>query len=479
VAAGNADTAAAAVEVLRAGGNAVDAVVAAGFAAGVSEPALSSLGGGGFLLAALAGGPVELFDFFVTIPGHDRAPGDVPASPDPVTVHFAGADQVFSAGWGSVAVPGCLDGYLHAHRRRGRLPLAEVVAPAGRLAARGAVLDPTQASLLRLLGQILLRSPEGRSIVAPGGVLLQAGERMSNPALADVLVDIASERVTGFASPLLAGPLAAACERGGGLLTAGDLGRYEVVEREPLRATYRGGQIATNPPPSFGGSLVLAALAELEGGGTLDGSPDSYVRLASVLVAMSDRHVAVPYATRGTTHISVVDGEGGVAAMTTSNGSCSGEFAPGTGIALNNMLGEADLHPHGWADVPPGTRVSSMMAPTLVTTADGTVVGLGSGGSERIRSVLTCVLSGLLDRGLPLAAALHAPRLHWDRTVLQVEPGLDPALPTLRQHWPVHEWPRRDLYFGGAHAVGRSREGAVEAAGDERRGGVGVVVDLP
>jgi len=479
VAAGNADTAAAAVQVLRAGGNAVDAVVAAGFAAGVSEPALSSLGGGGFLLAALPGGPVELFDFFVTIPGHGRPPGEVPASPEPVTVHFAGADQVFSAGWGSVAVPGCLDGYLHAHRRRGRLPLGEVVAPARALAAHGAVLDPTQASLLRLLGQILLRSREGRSIVAPSGVLLRAGERMANPGLADVLADIAGGQVTSFASPTLAAPLAAACQRGGGLLTTADLAGYAVVEREPVRTTYRGGQIATNPPPSFGGSLVLDALAELEAGDALDGSPDSYVRLARVLAAMSDRHVAVPHASRGTTHISVVDAEGGVAAMTTSNGSCSGEYAPGTGIALNNMLGEADLHPRGWADVPAGTRVSSMMAPTLVTTASGTVVGLGSGGSERIRSVLTCVLSGLLDRGLPLAAALHAPRLHWDRTMLQVEPGLDAALPALRRYWPVHAWPHRDLYFGGAHAVARTPDGVAEAAGDERRGGVGVVVDVP
>ncbi|MCY7363993.1 MAG: gamma-glutamyltransferase family protein, partial [Frankiaceae bacterium] len=129
VAAGNADTARAAATVLRAGGNAVDAVVAAGFAASVAEPGLSSLGGGGFLLWAPAGGPERLLDFFTDAPGRGRAPG-FRAPPLPITVRFSGVDQVFHAGWGSVAVPGCLAGYLRPVRAHRRLPLAPVVAPA-------------------------------------------------------------------------------------------------------------------------------------------------------------------------------------------------------------------------------------------------------------------------------------------------------------------------------------------------------------
>lgn len=476
VAAGNADTAAAAVQVLRAGGNAFDAVVAAGFAASVAEPGLSSLGGGGFLLAAPAGAQVRVFDFFVDAPGRDRPPEQLEPSFLAMTLRFAGADQVFQAGWGSVAVPGCLTGYLHVHRRLGRLPLADVVAPARSLATRGVVLDAAQGALLSLLEQILTLSADGRAVFAPHGQVLHAGDRIRNGAFADVLDDVAAGRVTGFASPSLAGPLAQAMEAGGGVVTPEDLRAYAVAERAPLTAVYRGAQMATNPPPSFGGSLVLDGLTGLAEPLT---GPDAELRLARLLVQMSERHVAGPTSARGTTHVSVLDGDGAIASMTMSNGSCSGMFVPGTGIQLNNVMGEADLHPGGFHRTAPGTRIGSMMAPTLLTRADGTVVGLGSGGSERIRSALTRALVALVDGGLSLEAAVRAPRLHWDRTLLQVEPGLpDDVLTALDAYRPVHRWLRRDLYFGGVHAVARHPDWSVEAVGDDRRGGVGLVVDV-
>ena len=477
VAAGNADTAAAAAAALRAGGNAVDAAVAAGFAAAVTEPGLSSLGGGGFLLAAPAGGPEKVLDFFVDAPGRGRPADRLVPSFLPVTLRFAGADQVFHAGWGSVAVPGCLDGYLHAARTLGRLPLAQVVAPAAALARDGAVVDDAQAQLLVLLKDILTLTPEGREVFAPRGRLLRAGDRMRNPALADLLDEVGRGTVTGMAC--LAGRLEDAADRAGGLLTADDVEAYAVHEREPLRATYRGAALATNPPPSFGGGLVLAALAELEGEPPQDGSAASTVRLAAALVRMSERHVVGPASVRGTTHVSVVDGEGDAASMTMSNGSCSGVFVPGTGIQLNNVMGESDLHPDGFSAAAPGVRIGSMMAPTLLTAADGTRTALGSGGSERIRSALLCTLTALVDHGAALTDAVAAPRLHWDRNVLQVEPGLsDQVLSALRSHRLVHEWERPDLYFGGVHAVSRRADGTVDAAGDARRAGAVELVVL-
>jgi gamma-glutamyltranspeptidase / glutathione hydrolase len=475
VAAGNAHTARAAVEVLQDGGNAFDAVVAAGFAAAVAEPGLCSLGGGGFLLAAAPGRPVTVVDFFVDAPGRGRPAERLQPSFLPVTLRFRGADQVFHAGWGSVAVPGCLDGWLHVQRRFGRLPLADVVAPARALAADGAALDSAQAGIVALLAEILTLTPDGRAVFAPGGTLLGAGSRVRNPALADLLTDVAAGRVTGFGD--LAGPLGAAMDRSGGLLSADDLASYAVVERAPLRRRYRDADLATNPPPSFGGSLVLDGLEVLGGDGPLDGSAAAFCRLASALVDMSERHVTAPRSVRGTTHVSVADADGGVAAMTVSNGSCSGVFAPGTGIQLNNVMGETDLHPHGFAATPPGTRVGSMMAPMLLSTGDGTRVGLGSGGSERIRSALTAVVTALVDRRAGLTDAVLAPRLHWDRATLQVEPGLPAhAVEALRERWPVHEWSARDFYFGGAQAVARTADGSVDAAADDRRGGVAVVL---
>jgi gamma-glutamyltranspeptidase/glutathione hydrolase len=224
---------------------------------------------------------------------------------------------------------------------------------------------------------------------------------------------------------------------------------------------------------------VLDALTALDREERLDDSAEAYVRQAQALVTLSERHALSPQSTYGTTHVSVVDGDGNVAAMTTSNGSCSGQFVPGTGIQLNNVMGEADLHPAGFHATPPGLRIGSMMAPTLVVTEDGTTVGLGSGGSERIRSALTCVITGLLDRGQPLDVAIDAPRMHWDRKIMQVEPGLPaPAVEALNGHLPIHVWNARDLFFGGAHAVARTRDGRVSAAGDPRRAGVGIVIDL-
>jgi len=452
-------------------------VVAAGFASSVSEPGLSSLGGGGFLLAAPPDGPERLLDFFVDAPGRGRPAERLVPSFLPVTLRFGGADQVFHAGWGSVAVPGCLDGYLHAARTLGRLPLAQLVAPAVRLARDGTVVDAAQARLLVLLEEILTASGEGRAVFAPGGRLLRAGELMRNTALADVLEDVGRGTVTGMRS--LAGPLQEAADRAGGLLSGDDLAAYEVVEREPLRAGYRGAAVATNPPPSFGGGLVLAALAQLDAQPPLDGSPQATLRLAEALVRMSERHVAGPRSVRGTTHVSVVDGEGALAAMTMSNGSCSGVFAPGTGIQLNNVMGEADLHPDGFSATPPGVRIGSMMAPTLLTAVDGTRTALGSGGSERIRSALLCALTALVDRGAPLDAAVAAPRLHWDRALLQHEPGLpDDVVAALRARLPAHQWAGRDLYFGGVHAVARRPDGSVAAAGDSRRGGVAELVPV-
>ncbi len=477
-ASGCTDTTWAAAELLRAGGNAFDAAVAAGFASAVAEPTLTSLGGGGFLLAAAPGQQPAVFDFFVDAPGHGHTDAELVPHFIPATVRYPGADQVFNVGWGSVGVPGCLDGLLHVHRRLGRLPLADVVAPAISLAQSGVEVTPMQGGFAALLPDILLLTQEGRDLFAPKGELIQVGDRMHNYPLADVLTDIAEERITGIAH--WGRELEQAMSAGGGLMTAADAAAYRVVERAPLEVNYRGSQVLTNPPPSFGGTLVTGGLGTLATDAPLDGSVAAYRRLTEVLVTMSERKPTEPQAVRGTTHVSVVDGDGAVAIMTTSSGSCGGVYIPGTGIQLNNVMGEEDLHPQGFHATPPGMRIGSMMSPTVVRLPGGEVVGLGTGGSERIRSAITRVLVGVLDEGMSLSEAVHSPRLHWDRADLQVEPGL-PAevLDALRADRSVNEWAESSMFFGGVHAVRRSSEGVVTAIGDRRRGGVGEVVDQP
>lgn len=489
VAGGHRCTVDAAVEVLAAGGNAFDAAVAAGFAAAVAEPCLSSLAGGGFLLADPIDDDPVVYDFFVDTPGRGRG-ADLDPALVPVTIRFPGTDQIFHVGPASVAVPGCLPGYLHVHAARGRLPLAEVVAPARALARDGVELGADQAGIVRLLEPIFAQTPESRAMFVPSDRPFADDEVVRNPQLADFLDAIAEGEVTGFDEPDLARELAAANQRGGGVLTVEDLTGYRVVERTPLVVRHAGAQVVTNPVPSFGGALIARALAMIaEEGAT--GAPGSLARLeqtARVLAEVTSAHVGVgvhltepaspprPRASKGTTHVSVADAAGNIAAMTTSNGTGSGITLGDTGVLANNIMGEADLHPAGFHRAPPGMRVGSMMAPSVVYPASGPTLVLGSGGSERIRSALTQVLVGLLDDRLDLRSAVLAPRVHWDGSVLQVEPGFDAAvLDTLERRWPINRWTVRDLYFGGVHAVTVAGDGV----GDPRRGGCVGVVEGP
>jgi gamma-glutamyltranspeptidase / glutathione hydrolase len=518
VAGGHPVTVDAAIEVLRAGGNAYDAAVAAGFAAAVAEPCLSSLGGGGFLLARTAAGEEVLFDFFVDTPGRG-APAAAPVL-IPITVRFKGTGQVFHVGHGSVAVPGALAGYLHVHRRLGRLELAQVVAPAIRAAELGVVLGPAQAAVVRLLEPIFELTAEGRDAFVPGDRQFGDRDRYANPHLAAFLAEIAQGRITGFGDRRVAPSIAASQAAHGGLLTSEDLAGYEVVEREPLAVELRGARLLTNPPPSFGGRLVTRALTLLEREGPA-GPADSgarLVQLAHALDVVAQEHThgpamaagaepgdategiapppgsdgdtprhrhadgvgaasgCRPRSSRGTTHVSVADAEGNLASMTTSNGSGSGVTLGDTGVFANNIMGEEDLHPRGFHLAPPGVRVGSMMAPSVLLRPDAPPLALGSGGSERIRSALTQVLAQLLDDGLPLAEAVAAPRIHWDGRTVQVEPGLAAgAVAALAATRPVNVWQVTDLYFGGVNAV----DVAGDRVGDHRRGGTTATLDVP
>jgi gamma-glutamyltranspeptidase/glutathione hydrolase len=481
VACGNADTAAAAVSILRSGGNAVDAAVAGGFAAALTEPGLTSLGGGGFMLLRQADGTEHLLDFFVDAPGRGLPEQRLAPHFTPITVVFSGAEQVFHAGYGSVGVPGVLDGYLHAHRRFGRLPLSDVLAPARRMAVEGVPLAPTQATVLDLLHDILTLTDEARAVFAPNGTLPVTGDALRNESYAHFLGELAPGRASGWRDAPHSQDLVDAMASHDGLVTREDLEAYRVIERAPLSITYRGVRITTNPAPSFGGSIVADALVNL--------GRAPYVSEPTTLAAtmMRELHAATERGKRadrarsakGTTHLSVVDGDGVVVSMTTSNGSCSGVVADHTGVQLNNMMGESDLHPDGFHLTEPGTRIGSMMAPMIVDLPDGRTVAMGSGGSERIRSALMRVVVSLAGGGIDLEQAVNAPRMHHDGSVIQVEPGLRThTLAALADVAPVNQWSDRDLYFGGVHAVSRAADGTTTAVGDPRRDGAGRVVSL-
>ena len=492
---------AAAADILKAGGNAFDAAVAAGFAGAVAEQTLTSLGGGGFLLARTAGGsqPAReiFFDFFVDTPGLGREGGDDPHF-FPVSVDFGGSQQEFNIGLGSVAVPGILKGLLHVHTRLGRMPLAEVLQPAIEL-ARGHELNEFQAGFLHLLHPIMTMTEYGRSLYEPGGRYMQPHDTLVNPDMVRFLQELPQDHGESFYKGDIARHIDQDMREGGGLLTYTDLAGYQVVERKPLKASYRGRTLLTGPPPSMGGSLIALSLALLE---KMDvdvdwGSGAHLLRTTALMrevETLREQGVCTPEAltswieggkivesaehirlfSRGTTHISISDREGNVASMTCSNGEGSGYFAPGTGIMLNNMMGEDDLHPDGFHSSPAGERVGSMMSPSLVLAGDEVELVIGSGGSKRIRTAITQVLNQIIDYGRPYRIAVESPRLHWDGERLQVEPGFTTeGIEALRGKVEVNVWQEQSMYFGGVHVVVPGKLGV----GDPRRGGSVAVVE--
>jgi len=347
-------------------------------------------------------------------------------------------------------------------------------------AARGgARLAEPQARFLGLLTPIVTLEPGVRGLYAPKGRPLAAGTRLANADLAAFL-----ESLPDAAEDLYRGALARRIEtdmrEGAGLVGAADLAAYRVREREPLAARYRGRTLLTNPPPSFGGSLVGLSL-ELFERARPPLARDAPERALAQLAVMQeverrrDRVVSGLAFARGTTHVSVCDAEGGAASLTSSNGEGSGYLIPGTGIHLNNMLGEDDLHPEGFHAAPPGRRVASMMAPSLLLEQGRPRLVLGSGGSKRIRTALFQTAALAVDTDLPVDELVEHPRLHWDGEQLHLEPGVPDAVrEALAAHAPLNPWPCRDMYFGGVHAAVPG-EGA---AGDPRRGGAARTVDL-
>ncbi len=496
VATGHPVTTAAAVEILESGGNAVDAAIAAALAACVAEPLLCSLGGGGYALIDLGQGDPCLLDFFTQTPRARRAED---AEFYPITGNFGTDTQEFHVGMGSMATPGVVAGLFALHQRHGSLPMKALIGPACAAARDGVTLNDIQAYALQILEPIVRSTPASARLfgLADQQASLPAtGDRVANPDFADFCDQLACQGPDWFYRGEIAQALAAASAEDGGHLGLADLEAYQACWRTPMSWRYRNATLWSNPPPAFGGIMVslatrmldvqlpeparfgdeshlkalCSALAEAERlRRQLECSENllSTAQLTSAYRQLPDPRLV---ASRGTTHISVFDSKDQAVALTLSNGEGSGFVLPGTGVMLNNMLGEEDLHAHGFERWPTNRRMASMMAPTMMRQGERQVM-LGSGGSNRIRSALTQVISNLVDFDMSLAEAIHAPRLHLEnaRLAIEVPPEGWPD-DTPRELAEAFDqaclWPERNIYFGGVHAASRSA-----AAADPRRGG--------
>jgi gamma-glutamyltranspeptidase / glutathione hydrolase len=502
VAAGHPVTAEAGADVLRSGGNAVDAAVACVLMSFVAESPLTGPGAGGFMVVH-TGGESHLLDFFVAAPGLGLEARE-PAALVPIDVRFSeDAVQRFNVGPASCGAYGTTLGLSETLQRFGTTNLGNLTAAPARAARDGIEVVPTQAFLFRVLEPILRSTPECEAIYAPDGGLLEEGDTIRLPELGDLLERLGAEGPGFLYSGDVAHTVSDWVLERGGMLSRDDLAAYEVIEREPARVTYQGREVITNPPPSSGGILIADALGILE---RLERPHDPYV-IAEVIASTNrarDEEFLEGLATEGfleqflakhaldsvatevrsrlgnTTHVSVMDADGACASVTCSNGSCSGVVVPGTGVHVNNMLGEQDLNPLGFHLHTPGSRVPSMMAPTVVLSGGRPEIAIGSAGSNRIRSAIIQTVLGVVDHGLPAQEAVSAPRLHVEDGQVDAEPGVDEgALDRLDQaDWTVRRWSEQNLFFGGVQAVARNPEtGRLTGGGDPRRGGVATVVE--
>jgi gamma-glutamyltranspeptidase/glutathione hydrolase len=408
-----------------------------------------------------------------------------------VDVDFSGGStQMFRIGAAACAVPGAALGLEEAHRAFGTRAWADLFAPAIELARGGVELTRGQAYLHAILDLILRHTPESRAIYERGGERLVAGDVLVQEDLGRTLELFAERGADVLYQGALGGALVEHVRSSGGCITERDLQEYRVIRRRPVSTEFRGHEYLSNPPPSAGGILIAYGLGLLDNRGG-PGSAEAIDALARVMreqvrarengfenalrrgglaKLLEERAVVV----RGTTHISVVDERGNAVALTASTGAGSGVVIPGTGIHLNNMLGEFDL------PKPPraGDRLSSGMSPSLVLHDRRPRLVVGSAGSLRLRGAVMQIVVNVVQHGLDVRDAIDRPRVHLEGEHLHCEGGHDSGeLDKLEaMGWDVTRWRRRNLYFGGAAAVEMRADGTLAAAGDPRRGGAGVVV---
>ncbi len=489
VAAGHPLTAEAGAKVLRDGGNAVDAAVAAVLTSFVTESPLTGVGAGGFMLVHTADEDV-LIDFFVGVPG--RGGVDRTSELVPVEILFDGNPQIFNIGPASCGVPGTAAGLWSALERFGSAAMGDLAGPAAWLARDGVEVNAQQGYLHELLKPVLTEYPECAAIYAPGGSLVTEGDTFRFPELGDALERYAASGPGSIYSGEVAAAVATRVRDGGGTLTEEDLAAYGPIDREPVHAHFRGRDILSNPPPSAGGVLIAFALAVLERAGsagveqivatmeeaqalrTEEFHRGLYEEGFAAELLRAERIGAAADRVGSTTHISALDAGGNCASVTCSNGTGSGIVVPGTGVHVNNMLGEEDLNPLGFHMLETGLRLPSMMAPSVVLRDGEVEMVLGSGGSNRIRSAILQAIVRLIVDEEWAQDAVSAPRVHFEAGVVHAEPGVDEvALGRLESRgYSVNRWERENWFFGGVHAVARDPEtGAVGGGGDPRRGG--------
>ena len=502
VATGSQEATQAAVDMLKSGGNAFDAAVSAVFTSMTSEFSLTGAGGGGAMMIRTPILEPTIYDFFVDTPPRT---GTEELDFLGIEVDFGDSTQIFHIGKGSAAVPGTLLGLVTIHEQFGVLPLSVVLEPAIHLAREGSILNSKQAYIFKLLEPIFSYTAEGRALFYTQGKMLSEGDRFINSDFASFLEKVSFEGAAFFYHGEGA-ELIGQIFKDGGLLNEKALRQYHVAVRKPVMTTFMDTLVYSNPAPSVGGTLIIFLLQLLEE------SKIKNVQISDIFNAMATTNAArhnvctnpndeyqinhlleekifsfyfnkfcaqsrritddnsIP--NRGaTTHVSVIDKDLNAASVTTTNGEGCGHILPGTGIMLNNMLGEEDLNPLGFHQWTHPMRLPTMMSPTIIMKERQPYILLGSGGSNRIRSALIQVILNCIDKDMGIEEAILSPRIHLEGNQLYIEPGIDIVDNEVPDHISLHPFEEKNLFFGGVNAVTLTEGGS-----DPRREGTFEIV---
>lgn len=486
----------AAAEVADAGGNAVDCAIAAALLAMNTEPGVCALAGSAFVTVWPAAGRAVTIDGNVAIPGFGSPAVDPEQGTRSVHMEYGGGVETLT-GAASVAVPGSLAALENANELFGAVSWKSVVEPSVRAAREGFPLSSACHHYLQYSAEpIFSHSTDGyRALHDPAGNLMAAGSRIIVPHLADSLELIAAEGSRTCYEGELARKISDHVQENGGSLTADDMRRYEPIVRNSLKVGIGDWTVATNPSPAVGGAVLSAMLLAFRDTSFTHWSPDALLHLIDVqnatlryrsdILDVSDAvasdidalladaqggRLLNKFASASTVHTSAVDDLGLGCAITASSGYGSGEMPDGTGLWLNNCLGELELNRHGISAGPIGARLPSNMAPSVARSGDA-VLAVGSPGADRITTALHQFLISFVQMGMTLEDAVSQSRMHLDvrgpDPVLAIEPGLN--LPDVSID--VKRYPEKGMYFGGVGVALHAPLQGFDVAADPRREG--------
>lgn len=456
------------------GGNAVDAAIAATLAALCTEVAIVALDSAAYVTVWRAGESPVVIDGGIAMPGLGRAEDRFGAAGRPVEVAYGGGMKTI-VGHGSVGVGGAVAALGVLADGWSSLPWRDLVAPAARCARAGFPLSRASHTWLQYSHRDIYgwQRESAAVIHDAAGALLPPGASIRVPGLADTLDELGREGPEAFYSGRLGDEIVACIDAGGGLMSRDDRRAYRARRCRPLLCPV--GEWSVAVPPGMGGTALAAMLSRME-----SAAPRSWDAAAVGELAAAQRDVFEASVNRrghssSTVHISAIDVDGLSCAITASSGYGSGVLVPGAGIWLNNCLGELELNPGGFHRLPPGRRMASNMAPSAARGAGGAMLALGSPGAERITTALLQVMLNFMRMGLPLEAALAAPRLHVEKIPGGWQAAVEPGLPLEAVPMPCRQFDALSMFFGGAGAVLRGADGTLTASADPRRQGAALV----